>query len=149
MPPHQLALLLDLPLVRRTRVPVAWVNGATEWHSILARRWTRELDISEGELRSAAMWQRILARDTACWFHEYLDLSDNFAAVAVLARGRSSKYALNQVCRRSMSHEAVTGVRQRASWVDLRRMPADDGTRPDGSGNLKIGRILFAPRTLV
>ena len=48
-----------------------------------------------------------------------------------------------------MSHEAVTGVRQRASWVDSRRMPADDGTRPDETGKLKIGRILFAPRVLV
>jgi hypothetical protein len=78
-----------------------------------------------------------------------LDLSDNFSAVALLARGRTAFYQLNQVLRQNAALEAATETRMRTVWVDTLHMPADSGTRPDLCGVLHIGRVEFKQRCIV
>ena len=58
---RRLAGLPGVPLLARTIIPSHWCSQSARWHSFLARRWRRQLNITRGELRSSVLWARITA----------------------------------------------------------------------------------------
>ena len=56
-----LALAPAVPLLHRTRLPREWFSNAVAWCLVMARRCRFPLDISEGELRAAVAWSRVMA----------------------------------------------------------------------------------------
>jgi len=145
----ELAAVATLPRIQRTVVPARWATNATTWHRVLARRWRYPMDICQGELKAAVMWGRLLARSQLCRHMEYLGLGDNQGAVAILGKGRSGRPWYNADVRRLAAFEAVGDFRLRETWVPTWAEAADGGTRPDSSGRLTLGRVLWPGRRTV
>ena len=151
-PPDCLALAesrVQLPLVYRTMVPKSWMDGTVAWTKILARRWRFTVDIGTGELKTSAMWPRILARISTARRFDTIALGDNQGAVGTASRGRSGKPWQNSSMRSWAAYEAVSFFRTRSTWTPTWAQPADGGTRPDRRGRLLVGPVLWPRQAVV
>jgi len=143
-PARQLASLPEVTLLARTVVPREWCSASTPWRSILARRWRTPLEIGRGELRAQVLAARLSAGAGVARRSEVLLLGDNQGSVGTIVRGRSRLKVQNYQMRLLAASEAFGDIRSRAAWISTTRMPADQGTRPDELGVLRLGSISWS-----
>ena len=140
LPSVQLTGVLEPGTLPRTVLLRTWFTEAIEWIPVRARHWHYPSHINIGETRALGEWQDTASAVAFGRRVEFVDLSDNSAAVGVTSRGRSSILPLNAICRRRAALEGLSQVTLRSTWVDTHHQPADGGTRPDSKGVLRLDR---------
>ena len=134
LPSVQLTGVLQPDTLPRTVLPRSWFTQAIEWTPVRARHWHFPAHINIGETRALGEWQDTASAVAFGRRVEFVDLSDNSAAVGVTSRGRSSILPLNAICRRRAALEGLLQVALRSTWVDAHHQPADGGTRREHRG---------------
>ncbi len=67
-----------------------------------------------------------IATKTGVFRRSYmLALEDNQAVVGAFAKGRSTNYNFNSVCRRKLALELTADIHLLVPWISTKRMPMD------------------------
>ena len=117
------------------QVPVKPQEVGPEWFN--PKRWVvlfvHNLLLREhntvSEVRAAVQAIRHFAKSTANWHSRLAILSDAFAAIACLSKGRSCSKACNSLCRQAAAAIFVAELRVYMRWVASEHNCADGPSR--------------------
>ena len=119
---------------RRSLDPAKWV-----WYPVLAHPYHDEEHINILEVRAAHLTLRWRARTGARLGSRFFHLLDSQVAIAVLAKGRSSSWKMNQVLRRVSALTIAAGFLPAYGYVMSTWNPIDGPSRKWESGQLSRG----------
>ena len=97
---------------------------------LVAGRWRWEQEhINLKEARVALMFVRRACRSRRGLGHRHLVLSDNLCTIGAFEKGRSSSWALNNLCKRLCAYKLAGRLQLRFRYIESKRNVADEGSR--------------------
>ena len=108
------------------------------WDVILHGEWKdKQEEIYLKESRSSIYTLSKALRLQSLDNHRILVVCDNQTAVHVFNTGRSSRLALNRLCRKALSLVLLHNIRPRWRYLGSARNPTDLGTRPTTGSHVR------------
>lgn len=104
-------------------IPLSFIGKG--WHKVDSAKWDRVEPIPILEGRSLVWLMQHLARSKKNLGRKHLVLSDSMSATLALAKGRSSKGAMNRICRQIAAIELMSGMQLIVRWIPSEVNPAD------------------------
>lgn len=104
-------------------IPLSFIGKG--WHKVDSASWDRVEPIPILEGRSLVWLMQHLARSKKNLGRKHLVLSDSMSATLALAKGRSSKGAMNRICRQIAAIELMSGMQLIVRWIPSEVNPAD------------------------
>lgn len=104
-------------------IPMSFIGKG--WHKVDSASWDRVEPIPILEGRSLVWLMQHLARSKKNLGRKHLVLSDSMSATLALAKGRSSKGAMNRICRQIAAIELMSGMQLIVRWIPSEVNPAD------------------------
>ena len=126
---------------RRSIDPAKWC-----WYPLLAHPYQDQEHINILEVRAAFLTLRWRSRTAVRVGTRFFHLLDSQVAIAVLAKGRSSSWKLNQVLRRVGALTVAAGFLPAYGYFMSEWNPSDKGSRLWESGSGPKGAVPRRPR---
>jgi hypothetical protein len=122
-----------------------------DWKVCLCQSWSRAESLPVLEGRALCWSVKRICRNTSNHGMRHLLLSDSISALCCLAKGRSSNFGMNRVCRIVAAHALACNIRLHYRWIPSEQNRADQPSRGIAvagylDGSKKVLDSVCAPR---